>query len=198
MSRDVNNRKKPDQPGLPKVLVYLSAALAVLLIIVGVWALWRAYLGSPPNDPAFADRYSTPVAQVQAAVDFSLQTPDGRTLQLSDYRGQVVLLNTWATWCPPCRDEMPDLEAYYRKRQADGFVVLAVNSQESAETVAAFLEKNDFTFPVLLDPDGVVMKHYGIRGLPTSFFIDRDGTVRGVWSGQLSPERLCEIVDPLL
>jgi len=93
---------------------------------------------------------------------------------------------------------MPDLEAYYRKRQADGFVVLAVNSQESAETVASFLEEHDFTFPVLLDPDGVVMRRYGIRGLPTSYFIDRDGVVRGVWSGQLPPARLREIVDPLL
>jgi cytochrome c-type biogenesis protein len=72
------------------------------------------------------------------------------------------------------------------------------NSQESADTVAAFLEDHDFTFPVLLDTDGVVMKRYGIRGLPTSFFIDQDGNVHGVWSGQLSPARLRELVDPIL
>jgi cytochrome c biogenesis protein CcmG/thiol:disulfide interchange protein DsbE len=198
MCPDVQDRGKPDQRGLPKAWIYVSAALAVLLIIVGVWALWQVYWGSRSNDRASVDRFATPAAEVEAAPDFSLQTADGRTIQLSDYRGQVVLLNTWATWCPPCRDEMPDLEAYYRKRQADGFVVLAVNSQESAETVASFLEEHDFTFPVLLDPDGVVMRRYGIRGLPTSYFIDRDGVVRGVWSGQLPPARLREIVDPLL
>jgi len=135
---------------------------------------------------------------METAPDFALQTLDGETIRLSDYHGQVVLINTWATWCPPCRDEMPDLEAYYRRRQADGFVVLAVNSQESPDTVAAFLEEYDFTFPVLLDPDGVVTRDYRVYGLPTSFFIGRDGVVRGVWSGRLSPNRLKELVDPLL
>jgi peroxiredoxin len=131
------------------------------------------------------------------ALDFSLQTVDGQTIELGDYRGQVVLLNIWATWCPPCRAEMPDLEAYYREHKMDGFVVLAVNSGESAETVAAFLEEQDFTFPVLLDPDGEVMSGYKVRGLPTSFFIDRGGIMRDLWSGQLSPERLAELADPL-
>jgi len=135
---------------------------------------------------------------METAPDFALQTLDGETIRLSDYHGQVVLINTWATWCPPCRDEMPDLEAYYRRRQADGFVVLAVNSQESPDTVAVFLEEHDFTFPVLLDPDGVVTRDYRVYGLPTSFFIGRDGVVRGVWSGRLSPNRLKELVDPLL
>jgi peroxiredoxin len=135
---------------------------------------------------------------VEAAPDFTLQTLDGQAVRLSDYRGQVVLLNTWATWCPPCRAEMPDLEAYYQQHQEDGFVVLAVNSQESPDTVAAFLGEHEFTFPVLLDPEGEVMREYGVLGLPTSFFIDRDGTMRGVWSGQLSPARLKELVDPLL
>jgi peroxiredoxin len=93
---------------------------------------------------------------------------------------------------------MPDLEVYYREHQKDGFVVLAVNSQESAATVTAFLNDHEFTFPALLDPDGTVMSSYGVHGLPTSFFIDRDGMIRGVWSGQLSPSRLKEIVDPLL
>jgi peroxiredoxin len=93
---------------------------------------------------------------------------------------------------------MPELEAYYQQHQEDGFVVLAVNTQESPDTVAAFLGEHDFTFPVLLDPDGEVMREYGVLGLPTSFFIDRDGVMRGVWIGQLSPARLKELVDPLL
>ena len=197
MSRHVQHSEKPARSTRPNARFFLGVILAVLLILAGVWALWRNWVSS--EGTLVSDRFTTPVTtQLEAAPDFSLQTLDGRTVELSDYQGQVVLLNTWATWCPPCRAEMPDLEAYYREHQADGFVVLAVNSQESADTVAAYLEDHDFTFPVLLDTDGVVMKRYGIHGLPTSFFIDRDGNVHGVWSGQLSPARLRELVDPIL
>jgi cytochrome c biogenesis protein CcmG/thiol:disulfide interchange protein DsbE len=93
---------------------------------------------------------------------------------------------------------MPQLEAYYREHQGQGFVVLAVNSEESPDAVAAFLKSQDFTFPVVLDPEGVVMGRYEVRALPTSFFIDRKGVVRGVWTGQLTPAQLQKIVDPLL
>jgi len=179
------------------LLFVASLASAVLLIISGVWWLWQAGDGSSPDDFS-SSRLSTPDPQLKVAPEFVLQTPEGRTVKLSDYRGQVVLLNTWATWCPPCRTEMPDLETYYRDHQADGFVVLAVNNQESATTVNAFLAEQDFTFPVLLDPDGLVTERYRVMGLPTSFVIDREGTVRSVWTGQLSPERLKQLVDPLL
>ena len=197
MSRHVKHAEKSVRPTRPNTRFFLGVILAILLILAGVWALWTR-VGVSSEDPLVSDRFTTPVAQVEVAPDFSLQTLDGRTVELSDYQGQVVLLNTWATWCPPCRAEMPDLEAYYREHQADGFVVLAVNSQESADTVAAFLEDHDFTFPVLLDTEGVVMNRYRIRGLPTSVFIDRDGNVHGVWTGQLSPARLRELVDPIL
>jgi peroxiredoxin len=193
MSKQVMGRAVNARPNWPRARLYVSAVLAVLLILGGAWVLWRANQGSSSDS-----RFAMPASQMEAAPDFTLQTLNGRTVSLSDYQGQVVLLNTWATWCPPCRAEMPDLEAYYRKHQGDGFVVLAVNSQESPDTVAAFLEEQDFTFPVLLDPDGVVMKDYAVYGLPTSAFIDRDGMLRGMWSGQLSPARLKELVDPLL
>ena len=197
MSQQFEDPGKPRRRTRPNRRFYVNVALAVLLVLFGVWVLWRVNRDVAPNR-GNADRYAAPAPQIKAAPDFSLQTLDGRTVKLSDYRDQVVLLNAWATWCPPCLAEMPDLEAYYRDHQERGFVVLAVNSQENADTVAAFLEKHDFTFPVLLDPNGEVTKLYGIRGLPTSFFIDRDGTVQGVWSGQLSPTRLRESVDPLL
>jgi len=197
MSQKAPDREMHTPPARPTARVYVSAILAVILILAGVYTLWQGTRGSSSNQGS-AGRLSTPASQLEAAPDFSLQALDGRTVRLSDYRGQVVLLNIWATWCPPCRDEMPDLEAYYRQHQEDGFVVLAVNSQEGAETVATFLEDYDFTFPVLLDPDGVVVRDYGALGLPTSFFIDREGMLRGVWVGKLSPARLKELVDPLL
>jgi len=197
MSQKASSREAHTRSTRPNARLYVSVILAVLLILAGVWALWQGNWGPSPERNS-ASRFSTPVSQLETAPDFSLQTLDGRTVRLSDYRGQVVLLNIWATWCPPCRDEMPDLEAYYRQHQEDGFVVLAINSQESAETVVVFLEEHDFTFPVLLDPGGVVMRDYGVLGLPTSFFIDREGMLRGVWIGKLSPARLKKLVDPLL
>jgi cytochrome c biogenesis protein CcmG/thiol:disulfide interchange protein DsbE len=177
--------------------LYVSVTLAVLLILGGLSGLWLTNQTSS-SDQAPAGQFTTPSSKVVEAPDFTLQTLDGRTVKLSDYRGQVILLNTFATWCPPCRAEMSDLEAYYREHQKDGFVVLAVNDEESASTVGNFVKAQGFTFPVLLDPDGKVLGQYGVRGLPTSFFIDRKGMVRGVWSGQLSPARLKEIADPLL
>jgi cytochrome c biogenesis protein CcmG/thiol:disulfide interchange protein DsbE len=188
---------KRSKPARSNTWFYVSVTLAVLLIVAGLSGLWLT--NQTTSSAQTTTGQFTPLASKAVhASDFTLQTLDGRSVKLSDYRGQVILLNTWASWCPPCRAEMPDLEAYYREHKEDGFVVLAVNDEESASTVANFIQAQGFTFPVLLDPDGKVMSQYGVRGLPTSFFIDRNGMVRGVWSGQLSPERLKQIVDPLL
>jgi cytochrome c biogenesis protein CcmG/thiol:disulfide interchange protein DsbE len=197
MFQRVENSPNRIRPAGPSAGFYVSLVLAILLIISGLWVLWQTNQAST-SEQVTVSRFVTPEPEEALAPDFTLQTIGGDTVKLSDYRGQVVLLNTWATWCPPCRAEMPDLEDYYREHQADGFVVLAVNSQESPATVTAFLGDYEFTFPVLLDPDGTVMSSYNVYGLPTSFFIDRDGMVSGVWSGQLSPGRLEELVDPLL
>lgn len=197
MSQRVRHSSKHTQSTESSKRFYAGITLAVLLILGGLSALWLANQ-TPSSDQSAAGQLVTPAPEVMVAPDFTLRTVEGDIVKLSDYRGQVVLFNTWATWCPPCRAEMPDLEAYYREHRDDGFVVLAVNSQESASTVAKFVETQGFTFPVLLDPDGKVMSRYAVRGLPTSFVIDRDGMVRGVWSGQLSPARLREMVDSLL
>jgi cytochrome c biogenesis protein CcmG/thiol:disulfide interchange protein DsbE len=189
--------RKHSKPARSNTWFYVSVTLAVLLIAAGVSGLWLTNQTSSSGQ-TIGGQFTTPASKAVQASDFTLQTLDGRSVKLSDYRGQVILLNTWASWCPPCRAEMPDLEAYYREHKEDGFVVLAVNDEESDSTVANFIQAQGFTFPVLLDSDGKVMSQYGVRGLPTSFFIDRSGMVRGVWSGQLSPERLKQIVDPLL
>jgi cytochrome c biogenesis protein CcmG/thiol:disulfide interchange protein DsbE len=191
------NRKR-SKPARSNTWFYVSVTLAVLLIVAGLLGLWITNQTSSSGQTTAGQFTTPPASKAVQASDFTLQTLDGRSVKLSDYRGQVILLNTWASWCPPCRAEMPDLEAYYREHKEDGFVVLAVNDEESASTVANFIQAQGFTFPVLLDPGGKVMSQYGVRGLPTSFFIDRNGMVRGVWSGQLSPERLKQIVDPLL
>ncbi|NIN63779.1 MAG: redoxin domain-containing protein, partial [Anaerolineae bacterium] len=101
MSKKVLGREAHTQPTRRNARFYVSAALALLLILAGLWALWQANR-APSSNQASAYRYSTPPPQTEPASDFALQSLDGRTVKLSDYRGQVVLLNTWATWCPPC------------------------------------------------------------------------------------------------
>ena len=109
---------------------------------------------------------------------FTLTALDGKTYDLDALRGKVVLINFWATWCPPCRREMPDMEKLYRRFSSKGLVVLAV-SDEKRETVEDFLKKQDYTFPVLLDPDRKVNSAFGIEGIPNSFLFDREGKLVG-------------------
>jgi peroxiredoxin len=113
---------------------------------------------------------------LQLGKTFSLTAMDGKTYSLAGLRGKVVLLNFWATWCPPCRKEMPDMEKLYREYQKDGFVVLAV-SDEDRETVAGFLAKQNYTFPVLLDADRKVHESFDVEGIPKSFLFGRDGRI---------------------
>jgi thiol-disulfide isomerase/thioredoxin len=130
--------------------------------------------------PAFL---SGPAPEVGAiAPDFTLKDLEGIELSLSDFRGQVVLVNFWATWCAPCREEMPAIQARYDR---GGFAVLAVDFGESAEEVKGYLNELGIHLPTVLDTDGVVQELYRVRGYPTSFFIDRGGIVRFFHIGQM-------------
>ena len=117
------------------------------------------------------------------APGLTLQTLDGETITLSDLHGQAVLINFWASWCPPCRNEMPAIQQVYEEYRDEGFIVLAVNSQEQDAGVAAFAEPLGLTFPILIDRDGSVFDDYQVAALPTTFFVDRAGVIRGVTTG---------------
>ena len=122
---------------------------------------------------------SEPAATVgMAAPDFELQNLDGQSVSLNDLKGKPVLINFWATWCPPCRSEMPYIQQVYDEMHEKGLVVLAINIGESSSKVKSFLQDNDLSLPVLLDTRGVVAQRYNIKGIPTTFFIDKDGTIR--------------------
>ena len=115
---------------------------------------------------------------------------DGRSLNLSDLRGRPVMLNFWATWCPPCRAEMPEIvEA---ARQDEDLVVLAINVLEDVVHVEKFAEEYEMHIPVVLDADGAIQDLYQVRGMPTSIFIDRDGVIASTWAGMLDASRLDE------
>jgi len=117
------------------------------------------------------------------APDFTLKGLDGRAVSLSSFRGQPVLLNFWASWCGPCRIEMPLLQDIYEKWAGGGLVFLAVNLQEDASTVKEFIAGSGYTFPVLLSPGNEVPLAYNVRGIPATFFIDADGVIRDIKIG---------------
>lgn len=112
------------------------------------------------------------------APDFTLTDMHGQQVSLSQFRGKVVILNFWATWCPPCREEMPSMERLYRDYQDKGLVMLAVNVDENGkQAVAEFLQKTPHSFPILLDSENVAQNTYGVFRFPESFIIDRNGVV---------------------
>ena len=123
------------------------------------------------------------------APDFELSTLDGKTVHLSDYKGHPVLVNYWATWCPPCRDELPLIQVRHAQYSPD-LVVPAINAGEDSATVKNYIEKEGLTFPVLLDPDWKVEALFGIMAYPTSIFIDRNGVVQARYVGGMNQDVL--------
>jgi cytochrome c biogenesis protein CcmG/thiol:disulfide interchange protein DsbE len=155
--------------------------LMALILVLGI--VWIA-LSRVPGEAALARTDRPPAPQAGfAAPDFSLETREGGTISLSDLRGQAVLVNFWATWCPPCRAEMPAIQRVYEDYRDQGFTVLAVDVGEGDAQVAAFVDEQGLTFPILLDRDGGVSKRYQVRAMPSTFFIDRSGVVREVTLG---------------
>lgn len=144
----------------------------------------------------------TAVAGSPPARDFTLKDLDGKTYRLADLRGKVVLLNFWASWCPPCRRELPSMERLWLKLKDRDFLVLAVNVAEDDDTVFAFTGQldNPLTFPILLDSDAAVLNAWPVKGLPTSFVIDRQGRVvfRAVGGREFDHPVLVEAILQLL
>jgi thiol-disulfide isomerase/thioredoxin len=108
---------------------------------------------------------------------FALKSLDGKTVNLNDYAGKVVFINFWATWCPPCRSEMPSMEALYEKLHGKGFEMLACDIMEDNETVKKYVKDNKLSFPVLFDKTGAVSGKYGVQGIPATFVLDRSGSL---------------------
>ena len=120
-----------------------------------------------------------------AAPDFELESLGGVKTSLRTFRGSVVFLNFWATWCPPCRAEMPAMQKLYDRFKPDGLIVLAVDLQEGKDKVGKFMKKYNLNFPVVLDVSGRVAQEYGIRSIPTTYIVDREGYVlAGAFGGR--------------
>ena len=152
---------------------------------------------------AKADENSSPSEKVYPAIDFDLVDQYGNRQQLSSYKGKVVFLNFWATWCPPCRAEMPDIQKlyeYYEDHPEENVVILGVaepgNGQEqSEEGVRKFLEDNGYSYPVAFDTEGRTFMNYAIMSIPTTYMIDENGNMFGYVSGSMSAETMRSIIE---
>ncbi|MBD2847690.1 redoxin domain-containing protein [Paenibacillus sp. IB182496] len=158
-----------------------TAQTALLLLLLGAVAYAvHIHMDATPTPPKIGE----------TAPNVELTLLDGTETALADYRGQGIVLNFWASWCTPCVNELPILNEAYKL--SDGTVVVAVNVGEDEETVRKFVQRYDLAFPILLDRDESWMRRYGVSQLPKSFFVDPDGTIVDVYSGEMS-----EIADVL-
>lgn len=156
-------------------------AILVLTLLAGLG--WIA-LSADHTGASTAGRIPAPHKGFLAP-DFTLADPKGNKYDLGALRGKPVLLNLWATWCPPCRAEMPAIERYYKQYQPQGLVVLGVNAtdQDYPLNIAPFTQEYNLTFPILLDETGEVGRKYAVQSLPSTYFINRDGTIAEVVIG---------------
>ncbi len=191
----------------------LILPLGLLAVILGGLWYWDARGdGSSGADDAYGvvelpeDRNTTgrsPAPEAgRAGPDFLLEQPDGGTLRLSDLQGQPVVLNFWATWCPPCRTEIPELVLAYERYGGQGLVIVAVDLQESDDQVLQFAEEFGMAFPLVIDRDGDVANVWRlggpIEGIPSSYFLDETGVIRSFYYGPMTEdvleERLADIL----
>lgn len=176
--------------------------LWMVFLAAGFFAIgWGAILLFP--DSQETSSLPTELSAIPMRVDFQapkLSMPDlsSNNKSLDDYLGLVILVNNWATWCPPCKAEMPTLQKYFQAHNNQGFIVIAIESGESVDEVTDFVQQNSLTFPVWIDIDGLALEKFNNWDLPSSYLIDRDGRVRLTWTGPISMEMLEKYVTPFL
>lgn len=177
---------------------------AVLVAILGAMLLLASgCLGGSrnfsPGDGSAAQALTAQSADVRPDVgprvgsqtpDFALKGLNGQTVRLSELRGKPVMVNFWATWCPPCRQEMPDIEKAYKKYRDEGIVFLGVDQMEDPDIVQKFVKENGYSWVFLLDSEGEASKQFRASALPTTFFIDRQGVIRDMQIGALTAAQL--------
>ena len=179
----------------------IVATIAVGAIIAGlVWYFDRPDAATSQAIPLTASA-SGPAPRVgREAPDFDVKGLDGQTYRLSDFRGRPVWINFWATWCPPCRAENPDIQEVYEANADKGLVILALSIGESTETVRGYVQRTKLTYTVGLDQTTEIAARYRIVGIPTHFFVDRDGILRewriGSMSKKTMEKNVAEIMSP--
>ena len=174
------------------------ALIGVGLLLLGL-AAW-VFLPKPDTSGTTNREEISAIPSVAAykAPEVSLTDLDGSPVSLADFAGQVVLVNNWATWCPPCKAEMPTLQGYYEAHRDQGFTIVAIEAGDSPEAVAEFVDEYGLTFPVWPDLEQKALAAFRNPNLPNSAVIDRNGAVRYVWTGTITRNVLEEYITPLV
>ena len=185
--------------GLSRLLRVALGAAGCMLVLAGCAAVAGAFMSVSADrraarGPGGAE---SPIQIGQIAPDFELYTDDERLVSLRDYRGRPVAVNFWATWCLPCRFEIPAMTDAARQYEDEGLAILSVDVGEKPSLVLEFLAERDIAYEVLLDPHETVADAYSIVSMPTTLWIDGDGVIRAVDSGLLTAERIAENVELL-
>jgi peroxiredoxin len=160
--------------------VKATALIVLILIIVAAVLLIQG------KDSIFGPAPPARLHRGSPAPDITLPGLDGRTVNLKEYRGKVVFLNIWATWCPTCREEMPSMEKLSQELKGEAFEILAVSVDKAgAKAVAPFMKAHNLSFRVLLDPEGQIARPYGVTGVPESFIINKEGIIEKIVIGPI-------------
>ena len=171
-----------------------------ILLLTGIWVwLYLSWRSEQQNAQEPTDFSAVPAKVSYQAPTLALVDLQGEKRSLAELRGQVVLVNLWATWCPPCQAEMPVLQSYFQAHRGQGFLVVGVEDGEPAADVKAFVQNYGMTFPIWLDPGHQATDHaFKTPNLPSSYVVDRHGLVRLAWFGAISEENLERYVTPTI
>ena len=191
-----NSRRRKNNDNHIRLMFVLGAGL----ILVGIAAILLLPGNQNSTTAPQAGNLSTiPMAVNYPAPDLSLQNAvNGKNESLTDYRDKVVLVNNWATWCPPCKAEIPTLEAYYKAHAINGFMIVGIEAGESQADVSKFVQEHEMTYPVWFDLKTAALDAFKNQNLPSSYVIDRKGVIRLAWVGEISQAMLEKYVTPLL
>ncbi len=171
--------------------------LGVVLVLIAGVLVFNLFEQPADNQQAKEDPEQVPKTEVQTAPDFALTDLEGNSVSLGDFKGKNVYINFWASWCGPCRLEMPDIEKIHHKYNDQDLVVLAVNIGESNDTVRAYMKNNNLSFTALLDPNGSAAKTYKVSSIPLSIFINTEGVIVGKRVGLMNLEQMEAYVSEL-
>jgi thiol-disulfide isomerase/thioredoxin len=188
-------RHKPNHPS--RLPIFVGGGLLLLMAFLLLGFGKKDDTGAQPV--ADQSSYSVTPNEVNfPAPELSLENVEGGTESLEDYRDKVVLLNNWATWCPPCKAEIPTLVEYYEAHKDEGFVIIGVEAGEPQAEVLSFVKAAEITYPIWIDLKNASLRAFGTGGLPNSFVIDRKGTVRLAWVGEINRAMLEKYVTPII
>ncbi len=200
MKPSQKNKQLRTQRAKSGALFLIGSGLVLISVVIFLTVLKPALANQASNNASSGgSEYSVVPMQVNfQAPKLTLTSLTGEDMSLSKFQGQVVLVNNWATWCPPCKAEMPSLQSFYEDHAEDGFTLIGIESGESADEVSQFVDSFGLTFHIWLDPDGKALLVFHNNNLPSSYVIDREGTVRLAWTGPISLKMLEEYVTPLI